>query len=553
MLAMIVVAATTAANALLLEQVLDDIFLNKDATKLLLLPLAVMGLAVIKAVASYFQETTMRGVGQRIMCDMQLQLYEHLLRADMAQFHQEGSGKLISRLTNDITVLRDALTNVTTGIVKEWSTLIFLVGVMFYQSTVLSLIALVAFPFGVLPILRMGKRMRKVSNDTQAQLGNITADLDEAFRAMAVIKAYGGEGYETGKARAAIERVYQLYIKGFRIKAASSPLMEMLTGLAVAGVIWYGGFEVINGHTTQGAFVSFLAATMMAYKPVKSIAGLNTSLQEGLAAGTRLFARLDEVATIQNAPDAVTLPRAEGRITLEEVGFRYQNDRPALESLSLTIEPGQFVALAGPSGGGKSTLIQLLLRFYDAQQGRILIDGQEVRGLTLESLRAQFGYVGQDTYLFDDSVAANIAYGDASPDRARVEQAATDAAADSFIRNLPQGYDTPIGPHGVTLSGGQRQRLAIARALYRNAPILLFDEATAALDTVSEQQIQQALERIRGTHTVIAVAHRLSTIRHADCIYVVEGGRVVESGTHAALLARNGAYARLVAHQGAEG
>lgn len=547
---MMIGAGATAANAWMLQPALDEIFLKHDTRMLTLIPLAVMVIAFVNSIATYSQNILMRVAGQRIIANMQAQLFAHCLQSDLALFHDQAPGRLISRFTNDIQMMRAAVSNVLTGVAKEAMTSVFLVGVMIYQSPVLAAMAVLLFPTAFAPILRMGRRMRKLSGKTQEELGLLTARLDETFQGVRVVKAYAQEDREVSRASAVIERLHTLYVKASRVQVLASPLMELLSSVLIAGVIWYGGTQVISGKTSPGAFFSFIAAMIMAYRPVKSVASLNTQLQEGLAAASRLYALLDTPPTIQDAPDAKPLVTGGGKITFDNVHFTYQKDNPAgVHGLSLTVAPGSMVALVGPSGAGKSTLFNLLLRFYDIQGGEIQIDGQELRSLQLKSLRQHIAYVSQDTVLFDDSVAANIAYGrpDASLDE--IMAAAKKADAHEFIGRMSEGYDTQIGPHGVKLSGGQRQRLAIARAILKDAPILLLDEATSALDTASEKSVQAALERLMEGRTTLVIAHRLSTVLHADKICVIDAGQMVESGTHADLLEKRGLYAALYHQQ----
>ncbi len=542
---MIVAAASTAAHAWVLQPALDEIFVNKNMRMLAIIPAVVMGIALINGIATYGQTILMRFVGQRVIADMQLDLFRHLMRADLTMFHDQASGRLISRFTNDIQMMRHSISSVLTGVAKELLTMVFLIGVMFYQSWQLSLIALVGFPLAIWPIIRLGKRMRKISDGTQAELGEFTAQLDESFQGVRVVKAYGREQFEYDRAKSAIERLFALYYKAARVQAAAAPMMETLGGIAIAAVIWYGGYKVIAGITTPGAFFSFIAAMLMAYKPIKSIASLNTHLQEGLAAAQRFFALLDVKPAIADAADAKPLQLDKGAVKFDKVSFHYGPDGAGVHELNIEVPAGSTVALVGSSGSGKTTLINLALRFYEVNEGGITIDGQDIRHVTLDSLRAQMALVSQEVVLFDDTVRGNIAYGrlDASEDE--IIAAATQADAHGFIMQLPKGYDTVIGPHGVKLSGGQRQRLSIARAMLKNAPILLLDEATSALDSQSERSVQHALETLMQHRTTLVIAHRLSTIRHADCIYVLDHGRVVESGTHEALLAQQGRYSEL--------
>lgn len=544
-LLMVVTAAATAMNAWLLQPVMDEIFINKDRQMLTWIPAIVILVALISGVAAYGQSVLMRFVGQRVIADMQLDLFQHLIRSDLDMFHDHASGKLISRFTNDIQLMRHSISNVLTGLARDFLTMLFLVGVMFYQSWELSLIALIGFPLAIFPILRLGRRMRKIACGTQLELGEFTAQLDESFKGARIVKAYGCEEFEYQRAERTIDRLFRLYFKAARIQSAASPMMEAIGGIAIAVVIWYGGSQVINGETTGGEFLSFIAAILMAYKPVKSLASMNTHLQEGMAAAERYFTVMDMAPKVQDHPEAQELDFQGGTIELKDVTFRYKESDAGVQEIRAIIPAGQKVALVGPSGSGKSTLINLILRFYDVQEGQILIDGQDIRKIRQASLRQHMALVSQDVVLFDDTVAANIAYGCDTATREDVIEAAKQADADAFIQQLPEGYDTLIGPHGVKLSGGQRQRLSIARAILRNAPILLLDEATSSLDSKSEHSVQRALKTLMQNRTTLVIAHRLSTVRDADLIYVMEQGQIVESGTHESLIAGQQHYHKL--------
>jgi len=549
---MVVVAGATAANAWMMQPMLDDVFLKKDANMLFYVPIAVFTIGAISACASYGQTIIMRNVGQRIIADMQIDLFAHLMHSDLAVFHDQASGRLISRFTNDIMLMRNAVSTVLTGIAKDFFTMVFLVALMFHQSLQLALIAFVVFPVAVLPVIQLGRRMRKISDSTQQQLGSFAAQLDETFYGVRMVKAYGREDYEIRRARNIIESLYTLYFKGSRVQAAASPIMELLTGAAIASVIWYGGYNVIHGTTTPGAFFSFVAAMLMAYKPAKTLVTLNNALQEGMAAASRLFSVLDMKPAISDHHNAKILRVAGGAVRFENASFNYTPDVPAIKDITLDVPSGKTVALVGASGSGKSTMVNLLLRFYDINRGMITVDNQDIRDVTLASLRSSMSLVSQEIVLFDDTVRANIAYGRLDASEAEIMAAAKMAAADDFIRELPKGYDTVIGPHGVKLSGGQRQRLAIARAVVKNAPILLLDEATSSLDNTSERIVQDALEKLMKNRTTLVVAHRLSTIRNADIIYVLDHGKIIESGTHESLLAKSGLYHELYAQTEAE-
>jgi subfamily B ATP-binding cassette protein MsbA len=551
-LAMGLVAAATAANAWLMQPMLDRVFVARDERLLLIIPAAVVALAFVKGIANYAQAVLMTTVGQRIVANIQLSLFARLMRADLAFFHANPTGTLISRFVNDAGLLRNAATTVLAGIGKEAVTAVFLVALMFYQDWVLALVAFVVFPVALRPIVSVGRRMRRVSADTQTELGQFMTLLDQTFQGARQVKAYGMESYETKRAGRLVERLFDLVERAARVRSIASPLMETLGGIAVALVILYGGHQVISGARTPGTFFSFVTALLLAYQPLKTLAGLNTSLQEGLAAAQRIFTVLDIEPAIRDKPHAESLRIKGGEIRFEDVHFVYGNGAPALQDLSLTVPAGKTVALVGASGAGKTTILNLVPRFYDVASGAVRVDGVDVREVTLASLRAAIALVSQEVTLFDDTVRANIAYGRFGASDQEIVAAAKAAAADEFIRALPQGYDTPVGEHGIKLSGGQRQRLAIARAMLKNAPILLLDEATSSLDSESERHVQAALRLLMRGRTTVVIAHRLSTVIDADIIYVVDAGRVVESGSHAELIRRNGIYARLYSLQFAD-
>jgi ATP-binding cassette, subfamily B, bacterial MsbA len=550
---MIVAAAAQPALAWLMEPVVGGIFVDRDETMLIIVPLAVMGVMTFGGLANFGQAVLMNWVGLRIVADLQRQVFAHVIRLDLAFFHRTPTGRLIANLTNDANLVRQATSQTLTGLVKEALSVIGLVALMFYQDWQLALIVFFVFPVAYWPIARLGRRMRRVVVDTQAEIGDFSSLLSETFQGARHVKAYGMEAYESERARSIIERIFKLYMKAARTRALASPIMEALGGIAIALVIFYGGGKVVAGEQAPGAFFAFVTALLLAYRPLKSLANLNTVMQEGLGAAQRVFAVLDERAEIVETADAVPLRVSEGAVRFEDVHFSYGEDAAVLDGIKLAVPGGQTVALVGPSGAGKSTLLNLIARFFDVDGGAVTIDGQDLRIVTLASLRGAIALVSQEITLFNDTIRANIAYGaSGEADDAAIEAAARAAAAHDFIEALPAGYDTVVGEHGVKLSGGQRQRVAIARAMLKDAPILLLDEATASLDVESERQVQDALERLQQGRTTVVVAHRLSTIREADLICVIDAGRLVEQGRHDELYAQGGLYARLYDLQGHE-
>jgi len=549
---MALVAGATAASAYLMEPIVNEVFIARRFDALWLVSGAVALTFAIKGFANYGQAFLMSRLGLRIVADTQNRLFAHLERMDLAFFHVNPTGTLVSRFATDITMMRAAVSNALTSLGKDLLTLVGLVSVMFVQDWRLSAAAFVIFPLAVWPIARLGRRIRKVTANTQREMGLFTTLLEQTFQGMRAVKAYGMEEYERQRVAGLVERIFLLTLKAARTRALSHPIMEMLGGFAVAVVVVYGGYRVILDAMDPGSFFSFITALLLAYEPMKRLANLNASLQEGLAGAQRVFDLLDTEPDLKERPGAAALAVRLGEIRFDDVSFAYGPGVPALNGVSLTVPAGKTVALVGPSGAGKSTILNLIPRFYDVDSGRVAVDGTDVRDATFESLRAAMALVSQEVMLFDDTVRANIAYGRAAASDEDIAEAARHAGAAKFIKALPQGYDTLVGEQGVKLSGGQRQRLAIARAMLKNAPILLLDEATSALDTESERHVQAALEALMRGRTTLVIAHRLSTVKDADLIYVVDGGRVAEQGTHTELLARDGIYARLYALQFAE-
>lgn len=546
---MAVMAAATAMSAWLMEPVVNDILIAHDRDMLWLVGGAILATFLIKGVANYIQGILMSHVGLKIIADMQKRLYGHLAQMDLAFFHGEKSGTLMSRFTVDINSMRTAVSNALTAFGKDMLTLFGLIGVMFYQDWQLGLVSFVIFPVAIYPVARLGRRMRKVTVNTQEEMGLFTTLLQQTFQGIRVVKSYNMIDYEKGRIADLVDRIFKLNMKSASTRLMSSPIMESLGGVAIASIIVFGGNQVIEGQIDSGSLISFITALLLAYEPMKRLANLNASVQEGLAGAQRTFALLDIQAAITEPPGAKELTADKGHVRLDNVSFSYDIDVPTLDGVTLEALPGKTVALVGPSGAGKSTILNLIPRFHDVSAGSVSIDGQDVTGVTLESLHGAVALVSQEITLFDDTVRANIAYGRTGASEQEIIEAAKNAAAHDFIIELQNGYDTLVGEQAVKLSGGQRQRLAIARAMLKNAPILLLDEATSALDTESERQVQVALDELMQGRTTLVIAHRLSTVVDADVIYVFEQGRVAESGTHKELIAKNGAYARLYALQ----
>jgi subfamily B ATP-binding cassette protein MsbA len=551
---MAITAATAAALAQLMKPIIQEIFVSKNAA--MLWPIAVVTLAVflVRGLATYGHAVLMSHVGLAVVARIQNQMFRQLLATELGYFNQTSPGTLVSRFVNDVMKMRGSVVESLTGLGKHTLTLIALIGVMFYEDWLLAAIAFIAFPIAGRPIIRTGQRIRAVSRRNQKYMGTLTTRLDEAFRGLSTIKAYGMEAAETRRAQTVIDHVRGLALKAVRTSNLLTPIMEILGGVAVVAVLIYGGNQVISGQKEAGAFFAFVTALLLAYEPLKRLAKLNAELQKGLAAAQRVFAVIDRQPRLQEKPDARPLQLTHGEVELDGVSFRYDDhDDKALHQVSLRAPAGKTCALVGASGAGKSTVFNLIPRFYDAEDGAVRIDGQDVRDLTVDSLRSQIAVVSQEVMLFDATVRDNIAYGrpDTSPEE--ILRAAQASGAADFIDQLPAGYDTHVGPRGARLSGGQRQRVAIARAMLKDAPILLLDEATSALDTESERKVQTALATLMRGRTAIVIAHRLSTVRDAEIIYVLDKGRVVEAGSHDQLLAHNGAYARLYAMQFATG
>jgi len=546
---MLVIAGTTSFHAWLIKPALDKVFVQKDHFWLIWIPIVVLLVTVIKGFATYFQLLTMNILSMRITADLRKRLYAHFIKSDIAKLHNLSSGDMTASIMNEVSSVVGLIGTIMNGSIKQFLTLGSLIIVMFYQSIELSLIAFIGFPLAAYPIYKIGRRLRNMSFKNQEIAGKFASQLNDTLQYSKLVKSYNCEDFEINRMSKVIEAMFKLSKKISRLSLISSPFVESLAGIGVAAVIWYGGTKVINGTTTTGAFFSFFAAMMMAYRPLKSVSGMNSGIQMGLAAATRFYRMLDERQDIVDKANAVDLKNVKGDIQLRDVSFRYVEDKITLSDVNIEVKAGQTVALVGHSGGGKSTIMSMILRFYDPEKGMVIIDGHDIRDLSLHSVRSSMSVVNQEVMLFDDTVLENLRYGKEGATEEQIIAAAKMAEADEFIRQLPRGYQTQIGQNGIRLSGGQRQRIAIARAILYDAPILLLDEATSALDPISERLIKNALAKLMKGKTSIVIAHRLSTVIHANKIFVISEGKVVESGNHKELIEKGGAYANLYSKQ----
>ena len=548
MFCMLVVGATTSALAFLVKPALDEIFLKRNSDMLMWIPIAVIVIYLMKGVCNYTQTILMSFIGQRVVADLRNNLYRRIQMQSLSFFTRNPTGILMSRITNDVAYVQGAVSEAVTSLLKDSFTLICLVFVIFYRDWQLAIIAMFVFPLTIYPIAKFGAKMRNIATRTQVTIGSLTTLLQETISGTRIVKAFSMEEYENRRFEKENEHLFKLALKSVSVNAVSSPFMEFLGGIGIAAIIFYGGYQVIKGVSTPGTFFSFLTALIMLYEPVKRLTNVNNIIQQGIAGAVRVFSIIDIVPDIRNDPDAIELPKISQGIDIREVTFCYE-EAPVLKNINLSIKAGEVVAFVGMSGGGKTTLVNLIPRFYDVSQGQILIDGHDIRHVTIESLRGQIGIVTQQTILFNDTVRNNIAYGNIEKTDEDIIHAAKAANAHDFIMNLPKQYDTVIGEQGAKLSGGERQRISIARALLKDAPILILDEATSSLDTEAEIEVQDALEYLMKGRTTLIIAHRLSTIRNAHRILVLANGEIVEEGTHESLLEKRGEYFKFYSMQ----
>ncbi len=541
---MVIAGGLQSALPLVSKPAIDEIFVSKDMSALTWIPFAIVGIFLFKGLCNCGQNILMSSIGLRIVADLRNKLYECIQRQSLSFFTGHPTGMLMSRITNDVLSVQSAASEAVTALVKDTFTLVCLVGVIFYMDWKLALLAMIVFPLTVYPIAWFGRKMRKVTTSTQITMGTLNSLLQETIAGTRIVKAFCMEKYESDRFGAENERLFKLNMKTVTINAISSPLMDFLGGLGIAAVIFYGGYNVVQGYSTPGTFFSFIAALLMLYEPVKRLTNVNNTINQGIAGADRIFSIIDRVPDIIDKTDAQALPPIQNSIDLQNVSFRYE-EKPVLKNVNLTIRAGEVVAFVGMSGGGKTTLVNLIPRFYDVSEGRVLIDGLDIRDVTLSSLRGQIAIVTQQTILFNDTVRNNIAYGDICTTEEEIYKAAKAANAHDFIMKLPNGYDSNIGELGTKLSGGEKQRISIARALLKDAPILILDEATSSLDTEAEIEVQDALDNLMKGRTTLVIAHRLSTIRNADRIIALVNGEIVEEGNHDTLMARKGEYYRL--------
>lgn len=551
MVFMSLVGASQPLTAYLVKPVLDQVFYEKKGDMLVLISAGIVVIYLCKGLFDYLQAYFMGFVGQRVITDIRNVVFRRIQEQPLSYFDKTSTGLIISRIINDISLVQNTVSDAFTAVLKDASAIVGLVFVVFYRDWWLASIAFVILPFATYAIVVFGKKLRKISVHTQRAMASLTNFLHEVITGQRIVKAFSMEEYENKRFAAENHVLFRLALKRYKVRALSSPLMEVLGGIAIGVIIWYGGGKVIQGTSTPGNFFSFMAALLMLYEPIKRINKENHNIQQGLAAAQRVFEIIDRQPEIANRVDATDLSSVQGSIEFSNIFFKYE-DKMVLNDVNLHIEKNQVVAIVGESGVGKTTLVNLIPRFYEVTSGCVKIDGLDIRAVTLDSLRRNIALVTQDVILFNDTIRKNIAYG-VDEDYDRVEKAACLANAHDFILKLPRQYETTVGEKGVRLSGGQKQRIAIARAFYKNAPILILDEATSALDTASETEVQKALETLMKGRTTIIIAHRLSTIINADRIIVLQKGTIVQEGTHMQLMEQEGPYKKLYTLQFRDG
>ena len=544
MFCMSIVAATTSATAFLIKPMLDDVFFKQNIKMLTIIPLIIIAVYLCRGIATYFQNYFMNYVGETIIRNLRNQLYSKIITMPISFFQKEKTGALMSRVTNDVSLVKAMVSSAITSTLRDSFTIFGLAFVIFYRDFKLAVYTILFLPIAFYPIVIFGRKLRKISTGWQESMAEMTSFLQETFVGNKIIKTFVTEKYETKRFFKKTKHLFDVYMKSVVVQSISSPMMDILAGCGIAFIVWFGGSRVINGISTTGTFFSFMAAAIMFYEPVKRMSNLNTQLQEGLSAMERIYAIIEKKIKIKEIENPKIMKSINKLIEFKNVAFKYE-DNFVLKNINLTAKHGEVIALAGMSGGGKTSFVNLIPRFYDTSEGEILIDGKNIKEFSIDSLRKNISIVTQEPILFNDTIAKNIGYGSLNVKSYDIEKVAKDAFAYDFIEKFPKKFETTIGELGSRLSGGEKQRICIARALLKNAPILILDEATSALDAEAESVVQKALENLMQGRTTFLIAHRLSTIFHANKILVLANGEIVETGNHNELIKKNGVYCKL--------